>query len=68
MNEELLKDGKLKATTLDSIKQQVDLLMKARFSLTPESTLNLSQTASDIQKKVDDLVQPLSDIETKPKT
>ncbi|KAL0579691.1 hypothetical protein V5O48_002321 [Marasmius crinis-equi] len=41
--EDLLKESKLKATTLDSVKAQIEMLVK---------------TASDIQKKVDELVQP----------
>ncbi|KAJ7590928.1 Fms-interacting protein-domain-containing protein [Mycena floridula] len=44
--DELLKEGKIKSTTMDSVKLQIDMLMK---------------TASDIQKKVDELVQPLAE-------
>ncbi|KIL70042.1 hypothetical protein M378DRAFT_195241 [Amanita muscaria Koide BX008] len=41
--EDLLKESKSKVTTMDSVKSQIDTLMK---------------TASDIQKKVDELVLP----------
>ncbi|KIM46171.1 hypothetical protein M413DRAFT_305729 [Hebeloma cylindrosporum] len=47
--EDLLKESKSKVTTMDSVKTQIDLLMK---------------TASDIQKKVDELVQPIPNQET----
>jgi len=40
--EDLLKETKAKLVTIDSVKTQIDTLMKA---------------AADIQKKVDDLVQ-----------
>jgi THO complex subunit 5 len=42
--EDLFKQSKSKLTTMDSVKTQIELLMK---------------TASDIQKKVDELVQPI---------
>ncbi|RDB22608.1 THO complex subunit 5 [Hypsizygus marmoreus] len=42
--EDLLKESKSKAATMDSVKTQIDVLMK---------------TASEIQKKVDQLVQPI---------
>ncbi|KAF8204991.1 Fms-interacting protein-domain-containing protein [Pholiota molesta] len=42
--EDLLKQSKSKLTTMDNVKTQIDLLMK---------------TASEIQKKVDELVQPI---------
>jgi len=42
--EELLKQSKIKLTTVESVKLQIDTLMKA---------------AADIQKKVDELVPPL---------
>ncbi|KJA30261.1 hypothetical protein HYPSUDRAFT_175624 [Hypholoma sublateritium FD-334 SS-4] len=51
--EELLKESKTKSTTLDSVKVQIDLLMK---------------TASDIQKKVDELVQPIPGPANEPPT
>ncbi|KAF8739236.1 hypothetical protein AX14_010400 [Amanita brunnescens Koide BX004] len=47
--EELLKESKSKVTTMDSIKVQVDTLMK---------------TASDIQKRVDELVLPFTTCES----
>ncbi|KAN0097642.1 Fms-interacting domain containing protein [Tylopilus felleus] len=43
--EELLKQSKTKLATVESVKQQIDSLMKA---------------AADIQKKVDELVPPLA--------
>jgi len=42
--EDLLKETKAKIATIDSVKTQIDTLMKA---------------AADIQKRVDDLVQPI---------
>ncbi|ESK96018.1 fms interacting protein [Moniliophthora roreri MCA 2997] len=42
--EELIKESKTKSSTLESVKLQID---------------NLVKTASEIQKKVDELVQPL---------
>ncbi|KAF8165330.1 Fms-interacting protein-domain-containing protein [Crassisporium funariophilum] len=42
--EDLLKQSKSKVSTMESVKAQIDMLMK---------------TASDIQKKVDELVQPI---------
>jgi len=47
--EELLKESKSKVTTMDNIKVQVDTLMK---------------TASDIQKRVDELVLPFATCES----
>ncbi|KAG7096948.1 hypothetical protein E1B28_004346 [Marasmius oreades] len=44
LKEELLKEGKLNSTKLDNVKTQIDMLVK---------------TAFEIQKKVEDLVQPL---------
>ncbi|KAF8639855.1 hypothetical protein AX17_001110 [Amanita inopinata Kibby_2008] len=46
--EDLLKESKAKLVTMDSVKLQIDTLMK---------------TASDIQKKVDELVLPLTPAE-----
>jgi len=43
--EELLKQSKTKQTTADSVKSHIDTFMK---------------TALDIQKKVDDLVGPMT--------
>ncbi|KAF8897549.1 Fms-interacting protein-domain-containing protein [Infundibulicybe gibba] len=43
--EELLKESKVKVATMDSVKSQIDVLMK---------------TASEIQKKVDELVLPVN--------
>jgi len=43
--EDLLKESKSKVTTMDSVKVQIDTLMK---------------TASDIQKRVDELVLPFT--------
>ncbi|CAA7259777.1 unnamed protein product [Cyclocybe aegerita] len=43
--EELLKESKAKVATMDNVKSQIDLLMK---------------TATEIQKKVDEIVQPTS--------
>ncbi|KAF9534311.1 Fms-interacting protein-domain-containing protein [Crepidotus variabilis] len=43
--EDLLKESKAKVSTLDNVKSQIELLVK---------------TASEIQKKVDDLVLPIS--------
>jgi len=43
--EALLKQSKAKAATMDTVKSHIDTLMK---------------TATDVQKKVDDLVQPKS--------
>ncbi|KAJ3505947.1 hypothetical protein NLJ89_g7146 [Agrocybe chaxingu] len=43
--EELLKESKAKAATMDNVKSQIDLLMKM---------------ANEIQKKVDEIVQPIS--------
>ncbi|PFH52740.1 hypothetical protein AMATHDRAFT_1791 [Amanita thiersii Skay4041] len=48
--EELLKESKVKLVTMDNVKSQIDMLMK---------------TASDIQKKVDELVLPLTASEHK---
>ncbi|THG93618.1 hypothetical protein EW145_g8329 [Phellinidium pouzarii] len=42
--EELVKQSKAKAATMDNVKTQIDVLMK---------------TASDVQKKVDDMVQTI---------
>ncbi|KAL4075847.1 Fms-interacting protein-domain-containing protein [Scleroderma yunnanense] len=42
--EELLKQSRIKSTTVDSVKSQIDALMK---------------TATEIQKRVDELVPPL---------
>ncbi|KAH9482677.1 THO complex subunit 5-like protein [Psilocybe cubensis] len=42
--EELLKESKAKSTTMDSVKAHIETLMK---------------TATEIQKKVDELVQPI---------
>ncbi|KAF8621578.1 hypothetical protein AX15_007604 [Amanita polypyramis BW_CC] len=47
--EDLLKESKSKVSTLDNVKAQIDALMK---------------TASDIQKKVDELVLPFTTSET----
>jgi len=49
--EELLKESKAKVSTMDSVKSQLDMLMK---------------TASEIQKKVDELVQPIPATSTSP--
>lgn len=65
--EDLLKESKSNLTTMDNVKSQIDTLMKARFFLI-SSPVNiyfiflpsLLQTASEIQKKVDELVQPIS--------
>ncbi|PPQ77735.1 hypothetical protein CVT25_011170 [Psilocybe cyanescens] len=43
--EDLLKESKAKSSTMDNVKTQIELLMK---------------TASEIQKKVDELIQPIS--------
>ncbi|KAF9057563.1 Fms-interacting protein-domain-containing protein [Panaeolus papilionaceus] len=45
LRDELTKESKTKQTTMDNVKVQIDVLVK---------------TATDIQKKVDDLVQPIS--------
>ncbi|TFK43516.1 Fms-interacting protein-domain-containing protein [Crucibulum laeve] len=47
--DELLKESKSKLATMDSVKTQIDVLMK---------------TASEIQKKVDELVLPISTLPT----
>ncbi|KAH8118266.1 Fms-interacting protein-domain-containing protein [Phellopilus nigrolimitatus] len=47
--DDLLKQSKAKVTTMDNVKSQIDTLMK---------------TASDIQKKVDDMVQTLPALTT----
>ncbi|KAI0921850.1 hypothetical protein AcW1_004288 [Taiwanofungus camphoratus] len=47
--EELLKESKAKLATMDSVKAQIDTLIK---------------TASDVQKKVGELVQPISTAES----
>lgn len=44
LKEELLKQSKVKSTTVDSVKSQIDALMK---------------TATEIQRRVDELVPPL---------
>ena len=61
--EELLKGSKVKSTTLDSVKTQIELLVKVGLSFfrSLQSTNDkLPQAASEIQKKVDDIVQPIS--------
>jgi THO complex subunit 5 len=42
--EDLLKESKSKSSTMDNVKSQIETLMK---------------TASEVQKKVDELVQPI---------
>ncbi|KAF9568885.1 hypothetical protein CPC08DRAFT_739343 [Agrocybe pediades] len=49
--DDLLKESKAKSATVDNVKSQIDLLYK---------------TATDIQKKVDELVQPKPIIPTQP--
>ena len=48
---------------MDSVKSQIDMLMKVSYSATCtfdiRVDLHLSQTASEIQKKVDQLVLPI---------
>ena len=61
--EELLKQSKLKATIMDNVKAQVELLTKVgTFSIMgwhPADT-GFVKTANDVQKKVDELVKPIS--------
>jgi THO complex subunit 5 len=61
--EELLKLSRTNVNTLDSVKSHIDVLVKVRNSLSLAishlANMCLQKTASDIQKKVDELVQPL---------
>lgn len=59
--EELLKQSKTKLATVESVKLQIDTLMKVKLlsSLYRPFALMASQAAADIQKKVDELVPPL---------
>ncbi|CCM02496.1 uncharacterized protein FIBRA_04598 [Fibroporia radiculosa] len=49
--EDLLKESKTKFTTMDNVKAQIDSLIK---------------TATEVQKKVSDLVQPIQPVEATP--
>lgn len=59
--EELLKESKAKHATMDSVKSQIDGLMKVCFNRL-STTIFLThplQNAMDVQKKVADLIAPL---------
>jgi hypothetical protein len=58
VKDDLLKQTKTKQTTADNVKAQLDLLMKVPRSATLAvfCFLTLLQTATEIQKKVDELV------------
>jgi len=66
--EDLLKESKSKLSTMDNVKTQIETLMKASslshsLFISPLFILGafffFLQTASEIQKKVDELVQPI---------
>ena len=57
--DDLLKESKAKTATMDNIKSQIELLIKVRHGATRPyyGILIISfQTATEVQKKVDDLV------------
>lgn len=60
--EELLRDSKSKLVTMESVKVQIDTLVKVShlllLDISRPACLNVSlfQTASEIRKKVDELV------------
>lgn len=61
--EELLKESKAKGATMDSVKTQIDGLMKACVSyaiVISIHVLTIQQHALEVQKKVTELVQPTS--------
>jgi len=68
--EALLKESKVKAATMDSVKSQLDILMKARGSVHANAIISFlftkpasfHQAAGEIQKKVDELVLPAADV------
>lgn len=62
--EELLRQSKSRETIMDGVKAQIELLTKvlciSKKALEYGTDLSLSaQTATDIQKKVDDVVKPI---------
>lgn len=60
--EDLLKESKAKAATMESVRSQIELLIRVRhYSTRPSTAFSSSstQTATEVQKKVDDLVVPI---------
>lgn len=64
--DELLKQSKAQAVTMENVKSQIDILVKVRFNLDilvfaacAHSTMTTTQTATDVQKKVHDLAETI---------
>ncbi len=61
--EALLKESKAKLATMESVKSHIDTLMKVRWMCSARTYRKLIccalQTATEVQKKVHDLVEPI---------
>jgi hypothetical protein len=60
--DDLIKETKAKVAAIDNVRQQLDIFLKVSSIVTctfPRGNESCLQAATEAQKKVDDLIQPL---------